>query len=116
MASSSMVSPLCTWLVAACMSVTCGKDQSQSSFLRSSAFASSSKRHGRWARTRRRALLSQCSGRGNGSAKNQDGSMISAFYGFGIQGLMASWLTFEPCKDYYSSKNCSLFGQNRSFS
>ncbi|PPS00212.1 hypothetical protein GOBAR_AA20448 [Gossypium barbadense] len=97
MASSSMVSPLCTWLVAACMSVTCGKDQSQSSFLRSSAFASSSKRHGRWARTRRRALLSQCSGRGNGSAKNQDGSMISAFYGFGIQGLMASWLTFEPC-------------------
>ncbi|KAK8291962.1 hypothetical protein V6Z11_D06G091000 [Gossypium hirsutum] len=116
MASSSMVSPLCTWLVAACMSVTCGKDQSQSSFLRSSAFASSSKRHGRWARTRRRALLSQCSGRGNGSTKNQDGSMISAFYGFGIQGLMASWLTFEPCNDYYSSKNCSLFGQNRSFS
>ncbi|GMI97865.1 ARABIDOPSIS BETA-KETOACYL-ACP SYNTHETASE 2, BETA-KETOACYL-ACP SYNTHETASE 2 [Hibiscus trionum] len=112
MASSSLATPLCTWLVAACMSVTCGKDQSQSSMLRSSA--SSSKRLGRWARTRRRALLSQCGG--GGSESNQNGGLISSFCGSGIQGLMASCLAFEPCNEYYSSKNSSLFGQNGSFS
>ncbi|KAK8477177.1 hypothetical protein V6N13_057972 [Hibiscus sabdariffa] len=115
MASSSLASPLCTWLVAACMSVTCGKDQSQSSMLRSSAYSSSSspKRLGRWARTRRRALLSQC---GGGSDSNQNGGLISSFCGSGIQGLMTSCLAFEPCDEYYSSKNSSLFGQNGSFS
>ncbi|KAL4296182.1 hypothetical protein GQ457_12G021770 [Hibiscus cannabinus] len=120
MASSSLASPLCTWLVAACMSVTCGKDQSQSSMLRSSAPSSSSspKRLGRWARTRRRALLSQCGGGGGGggSDSNQNGGLISSFCGSGIQGLMTSCLAFEPCDEYYSSKNSSLFGQNGSFS
>ncbi|GMJ07266.1 ARABIDOPSIS BETA-KETOACYL-ACP SYNTHETASE 2, BETA-KETOACYL-ACP SYNTHETASE 2 [Hibiscus trionum] len=115
MASSSLASPLCTWLVAACMSVTCGQDQSQSSMLRSSA-SSSSKRLGRWARTRRRALLSQCGGGGSGSDNNQNGGLISSFCGSGIQGLMTSCLAFEPCNEYYSSKNSSLFGQNGSFS
>ncbi|KAK8503197.1 hypothetical protein V6N13_025956 [Hibiscus sabdariffa] len=116
MASSSLASPLCTWLVAACMSVTCGKDQSQSSMLRSSAPSSSPKRLGRWARTRRRALLSQCGGGGGGSDSNQNGGLISSFCGSGIQGLMTSCLAFEPCDEYYSSKNSSLFGQNGSFS
>ncbi|KAE8664352.1 synthase I [Hibiscus syriacus] len=111
MASSSLASPLCMWLVAACMSVTCGKDQSQSSMLRSSA--SSSKRLGHWARTRRRALLSQC---GGGSDSNQNGGLISSLCGFGIQGLMTSCLAFEPCDEYYSSKNSGLFGQNGSLS
>ncbi|KAK8597639.1 hypothetical protein V6N13_095039 [Hibiscus sabdariffa] len=114
MASSSLTSPLCTWLVAACMSVTCGKDQSQPSILRSSP--PSSKRLGRWARTRRRALLSQCGGGGGGSDRNQNGGLISSFCGSGIQGLMTSCLAFEPCNEYYSSKNSSLFGQNGSFS
>ncbi|KAE8658012.1 synthase I [Hibiscus syriacus] len=113
MASSSLASPLCTWLVAACMSVTCGKDQYQSSMLRSSASSSSSKRLGRWARTRRRAPLSQCDGV---SDSNQNGGLISSFCGSGIQGLMTSCLAFEPCNEYYSSKNSSLFGQNGGFS
>ncbi|XP_021276195.1 3-oxoacyl-[acyl-carrier-protein] synthase II, chloroplastic-like [Herrania umbratica] len=116
MASSSVASPLCTWLVAACMSVTWGKDQSQSPMLHSSASSSSSsssKRLGRWARNRRKALISQCCG---GSTSNRNGGLISSFCGSSIQGLMASCLAFEPCNDYYSSKNGSLFGQNGSFS
>ncbi|KAE8689151.1 synthase I [Hibiscus syriacus] len=114
MASSSMASPLCTWLVAACMSVTCGKDQSQSSMLRlPTSSSSSSRRLGRWARTRRKALLSQ---RDGGSDSNLNGGLISSFCGSGIQGLMTSCLAFEPCDEYYSSKNSSLFGQNGGFS
>ncbi|XVE70748.1 hypothetical protein DITRI_Ditri10aG0095900 [Diplodiscus trichospermus] len=114
MASSSFASPLCTWLVAACMSVTCGKDQSRSSMLHSSPSPPfSSKRLGRWARNRRKALLSQCCG---GSTTNRDGRLISSFCGSSIQGLMTSCLAFGPCNDYYSSKNGSLFGQNGSFS
>ncbi|XP_022730990.1 3-oxoacyl-[acyl-carrier-protein] synthase II, chloroplastic-like [Durio zibethinus] len=109
MASSSLASSLCTWLVAACMSFTCGKDQSQSPMLHSSASSSaSSKRLGRWARNRRKALLFQTS--------NRDGGLISSFCGSSIQGLMTSCLAFEPCNDYYSSKNGSFFGQNKSFS
>ena len=114
MASSSLASPLCTWLVAACMSVPCGKDQPRSSMLNSSASASSSpKRLGRWARNRRKALLSQCCG---GSNCNRNGGSISSFCGSSIQGLMTSCLAFEPCNDFYSPKNGSLFGQNGSFS
>ncbi|XP_022750011.1 3-oxoacyl-[acyl-carrier-protein] synthase II, chloroplastic-like isoform X2 [Durio zibethinus] len=113
MASSSLVSPLCTWLVAACMSVTCGKDHSQSPMLHSSVSSSSSKRLGRRARNRRRALLSQFCG---GSTSSRDGSLVSLFCGSNIQGLMTSCLAFEPCNDYYSSKNGSFFGQNGNFS
>uniref|UniRef100_A0A0D2VIX0 beta-ketoacyl-[acyl-carrier-protein] synthase I n=2 Tax=Gossypium raimondii TaxID=29730 RepID=A0A0D2VIX0_GOSRA len=113
MASSSLASPLCTWLVAACMSVTYGKDQSRSPLFNSSASASSN-RLGRWARNRRKALLSQCCG--GGATPNKDVGLISSFRGSTIQGLMASCLAFEPCNDYYSSKNGSFFGQNGSFS
>lgn len=117
MASSSLTSPLCTWLVAACMSVTCGEDQSRSPMFYSSSSSSSSsassKRLGRWARNRRKALLSQCCG---GSTSNGERGLISSFCGSSIQGLMTSCLAFEPCNDYYSSKNGSFFGQNGSFS
>ncbi|XWS72306.1 hypothetical protein CRYUN_Cryun02cG0028600 [Craigia yunnanensis] len=115
MASSSLASPLCTWLVAACMSVTCGEDPSRSPMLHSSASvsSSSSKRLGRWARNRRKAFISQCCG---GSTSNRDRDLISSFCGSSIQGVMTSCLAFEPCNDYYSSKNASFFGQNGSFS
>ncbi|KAE8676121.1 synthase I [Hibiscus syriacus] len=111
MASSSLANPLCTWLVAACVSVTFGKDQSRSPLL--SGSASSNSRLGRWARNRRKALLSKCCG---GSATNKDAGLISSFRGSNIQGLMASCLSFEPCNEYYSSKNGSFFGQNGTFS
>ncbi|XVF88940.1 hypothetical protein PTKIN_Ptkin19aG0091500 [Pterospermum kingtungense] len=98
--SSSLASPLC----GSCMSssVTCGKDQSQSSvllqysslFASSSSSPSSSKRLDRWARNRRKlALASQC-----------------------CSGSTSSCLAFEPCNGFYSSKNGSFFGQNGSFS
>ncbi|GFS38496.1 fatty acid biosynthesis 1 [Actinidia rufa] len=82
MAASSVV---CSWLVAACMSIACEKDQpmmNPSSMLQSSP----SKRWSRWSRKRRLS-----------------------------SGLMSSYLAFEPCDEYYSSKGiCSsdFFGDN----
>ncbi|KAK9275679.1 hypothetical protein L1049_022946 [Liquidambar formosana] len=105
MATSTVASPLCTWLVAACMSVTCDKDHST----RPSLFQSS-KRVSRWARSRRRrVVLSECS-------TEFPRGLISSFCGSSIQGLMSSCLAFEPCNEYYSSKGLSsslaLFGDN----
>ncbi|GMP26422.1 hypothetical protein CsSME_00002862 [Camellia sinensis var. sinensis] len=54
MAASSVV---CTWLVAACMSVACEKDQQQQPMMMMMN-QSSSKRFSRWARKRR--VLSKC--------------------------------------------------------
>ncbi|XP_041008099.1 3-oxoacyl-[acyl-carrier-protein] synthase II, chloroplastic-like [Juglans microcarpa x Juglans regia] len=105
MAASSMTSPLCTWLVAACMSVTCGADHSTCP-----SMFSSSKRQSKWARSRTR-VLSKC------SSEFQRG-LISSLCGSSIQGLMSSCLAFEPCHEYYSSKGLSstgfssLFGSN----
>ncbi|KAG2712728.1 hypothetical protein I3843_04G130300 [Carya illinoinensis] len=105
MAASSMTSPLCTWLVAACMSVTCGADHSTCP-----SMFSSSKRHSKWTRSRTR-VLSKC------SSEFQRG-LISSLCGSSIQGLMSSCLAFEPCHEYYSSKGLSstgfssLFGSN----
>ncbi|XP_039027822.1 3-oxoacyl-[acyl-carrier-protein] synthase II, chloroplastic-like [Hibiscus syriacus] len=110
MASSSIKSPLCTWLVAPCVS---GKDQSRSPLFDLSGSVSSSNKLGRGARNRRKALLSKCCG---GSVTNKDVGLISSFIGSTIQGLMISCLVFEPCNEYYSSKNGGFFGQNRSFS
>ncbi|GMJ15738.1 ARABIDOPSIS BETA-KETOACYL-ACP SYNTHETASE 2, BETA-KETOACYL-ACP SYNTHETASE 2 [Hibiscus trionum] len=107
MASSSPASPLCTWLVAACVSVTSGNDHSRSPLL--SGSVSSNTRLGRWARNRKKALLSKCCG--GGTSTNKDAGLISSF-----RGSMASCLVFEPCNEYYSSKNENFFGQNGSFS
>ncbi|THG05144.1 hypothetical protein TEA_012950 [Camellia sinensis var. sinensis] len=102
MAASSVV---CTWLVAACMSVTCEKDQQQQPVMMMMN-QSSSKRFSRWARKRR--VLSKCRA---GCSEIPKGRLISS----GIQGLMSSHLPFEPCDEYYSSKGlCSsdFFGDN----
>ncbi|XP_010273891.1 PREDICTED: 3-oxoacyl-[acyl-carrier-protein] synthase II, chloroplastic-like isoform X2 [Nelumbo nucifera] len=104
MAASSVASPLCTWLVAACMSVAYEKEYS----LKPSSFQSS-KRLSRWAM--RRKLVSKCSAGGH----DFPGNLISAFCGSSIQGLMSSCLAFEPCEEYYSSKGLSslaFFGDN----
>ncbi|THG20223.1 hypothetical protein TEA_022695 [Camellia sinensis var. sinensis] len=102
MAASSVV---CTWLVAACMSVACEKDQQQQPMMMMMN-QSSSKRFSRWARKRR--VLSKCRA---GCSEIPKGRLISS----GIQGLMSSYLPFEPCDEYYSSKGlCSsdFFGDN----
>ncbi|OVA08036.1 Beta-ketoacyl synthase [Macleaya cordata] len=105
MAASSMASPLCTWLVAACMSVSCDENSVKSSMFQPQ------KRLNRWARRKR--VLSKCSGGGREEFRN---GLVSAFCGSSFQGLMSSCLAFEPCEEYYSSKGMSssltLFGDN----
>ncbi|RYR77293.1 hypothetical protein Ahy_A01g001737 isoform B [Arachis hypogaea] len=90
-AASSMASPLCTWLVAACMSVTCHADRAGTpkAALRSSK------------RSRRTKALPP-----NTSQLNM--RLISSLYGSSIQGLISS---FEPCDDYCNTHNAfsSLF-------
>ncbi|XP_044464695.1 3-oxoacyl-[acyl-carrier-protein] synthase II, chloroplastic-like [Mangifera indica] len=86
--SASFTSPLCTWLVAACMSFTCQKDPHQPTLLL--PHPSGDRRLGR-----RRKVLSKCSG---AAGFNR----ISSFCGSSIQGLITS---LEPCNEYYSSKS-----------
>ncbi|KAK4266061.1 hypothetical protein QN277_027034 [Acacia crassicarpa] len=99
MATSSMASPLCTWLVAACMSLGCEADRSRSpySFHCSKKMIRSS---------RRRKVGSKCA---SGSSEFNRGA-ISSSYGSSIQGLMSSCLAFEPCDEYSSSKSLSSLG------
>ncbi|KAK1377873.1 Beta-ketoacyl-[acyl-carrier-protein] synthase I [Heracleum sosnowskyi] len=86
-ATSSM---MCTWFVAACMSVTCDNDHHQQPPILS----------GRRCTSRRRRLLS---GGGGVCRRSQlASSLIPAWCGSSsIQGLMSS---LEPCNEYYSSK------------
>ncbi|KAK3213344.1 hypothetical protein Dsin_018050 [Dipteronia sinensis] len=93
--SASFTSPLCTWLVAACMSFTCERDPQQLPVLR--PCNSSSKRLSR----RKKIVSKYCGGSGQ---LNLNGSLVSSFCGSSIQGLMSSYLPFEPCNEYYSSK------------
>ncbi|XP_057976220.1 3-oxoacyl-[acyl-carrier-protein] synthase II, chloroplastic-like [Malania oleifera] len=106
MAASAVASPLCTWLLATCMSMACEKDHP----VRSSLFQSP-RRLSQWAR--RRKLVPKCISAG---AVDFSGGLISSFCGPSIQNLMSSCLAFEPCKEYYSSKGLSsslaFFGEN----
>lgn len=93
MAASALASPLCTWqLVAACMSVTFEED----SLTRVSMFHSS-KKLSPWAR--RKKLVSKCISRGGADFAS---NMLS--YGFGIQNIMSSGLSLDPCNEYNNSK------------
>uniref|UniRef100_A0A8F9R5F1 beta-ketoacyl-[acyl-carrier-protein] synthase I n=1 Tax=Delphinium elatum TaxID=46247 RepID=A0A8F9R5F1_9MAGN len=89
MTSLSVASPLCTWLVAACMSAPSEKD---------SLSVFQSRKSGR------RKVRSACRRRSNGG-------VVSAFCGPGVQGLMSCCLGFEPCEEYWSSKGL-LFGEH----
>jgi len=93
-----VASPLCTWLVAACMSVSSEKDQ----FWKPASNFQSSKLMGRSGR--RRKAITKCN---SGSLMN--GSVMNS-----------SWHTcfgFEPCEEYYKSEGLSasfssLFAEN----
>ncbi|KAF3451994.1 hypothetical protein FNV43_RR08090 [Rhamnella rubrinervis] len=64
MAASSLTSPLCNWLVAACISARYEQDHR---LMRSSTFHSP-KRPSHWSLRRRKKLLPKCSNNGGGSA------------------------------------------------
>ncbi|KAL7591578.1 hypothetical protein Lser_V15G32789 [Lactuca serriola] len=98
---ASASSLVCTWIVAACMSVSCQNDQ-HPSLLSSKPQATNT----RWARKRR--LLSKC----NASA-SANANANTSFPGFGrltatntIEGFMSSCLS--PCDRYNSSNGFSL--------
>ncbi|KAI4344644.1 hypothetical protein L6164_011846 [Bauhinia variegata] len=99
MATSSLASPFCTWLVAACMSVACDSDRS-----RSPSMFQYSKKMSKW--SSRRKFMTKCASR----SSEFNRGLISSIYGSSIQGLISSCLAFEPCDEYYSSKSPSSFG------
>lgn len=101
MVASSVASPLCTWLVAACMSVSNEKDQ----FWKGSSDFQSSKLLGR--SSRRRKSIDKCSSRSLGSSVN----------GYGMLSSWHACFGFEPCEEYYKSEGLSasfssLFAEN----
>ncbi|XP_057505221.1 3-oxoacyl-[acyl-carrier-protein] synthase II, chloroplastic-like [Actinidia eriantha] len=108
MPASSLASPLCTWLVASCMSCACEKDQAvKSPFL----FQSPNWRS-RLDR-RRKVMATQCGNGGGVGGLSLSCGLISCWCGSGIQNLMS---TFAPCEDYYNSSkwfsSLALFGEN----
>lgn len=95
--AASAASPLCTWLVAACMSVSCDKDRPARSAT------------GRWARKKKSAVVAM-GGMGMGGRDSAGMALVSSFCGSGFQGLMSS---LEPCPEFYNSRAASpFFGEN----
>ncbi|KAH6779176.1 fatty acid biosynthesis 1 [Perilla frutescens var. hirtella] len=86
MAASSVV---CSWLVAACMSVACGNDSSVSML---STTSSNPSRLSKWAVRRRKRAIASCA------------PQLS-----GIRNLMSSCLAFEPCDRFNESSSTSEF-------
>ncbi|KAF9615054.1 hypothetical protein IFM89_021625 [Coptis chinensis] len=116
----SVTSPLCTWLVAACMSVPTDKD---SSFFKTCSSLNSQRRLSRYVRRKRGVVVSSSSlsaCNNTSSSNNGEGGLISSFCGSSFQGLMTSCLAFEPCQEYYNnsykglSNGFSLFGSRTS--
>ncbi|GAB2291557.1 Protein TRANSPORT INHIBITOR RESPONSE 1 [Dionaea muscipula] len=97
MAAYTVAPPLCTWLVAACMSVGCERDQKGCSM-------PGSTRSKRWARKMRAGVAERL----NVNAQMSKG-FISSICGSSIQGLMSSCLAFEPCNEFYSSRGQSSY-------
>ncbi|KAJ8767453.1 hypothetical protein K2173_017497 [Erythroxylum novogranatense] len=81
--TASLSSPLCTWLVAACMSVTCAQDDSR--------HALPTTKLRRWSRRR-------CSASSTTAVSSSNNSVALS-----IQGFTSSCLAFEPCSRYYAS-------------
>ncbi|XP_071901287.1 3-oxoacyl-[acyl-carrier-protein] synthase II, chloroplastic-like isoform X1 [Coffea arabica] len=104
MMASSVASPLCTWLVAACMSASCEKDH----FLKLPSIFRCSRRLSRSAR-RRKVVVPQFLNAGGAG-------LVSSFCASGIQNWLNSCLTFEPCEEYYNSEglasSLSCFSEN----
>ncbi|CAN0839541.1 3-oxoacyl-[acyl-carrier-protein] synthase II, chloroplastic [Linum grandiflorum] len=102
--STSFSSPLCTWLVAACMSVTCDKDHRSNSHAFHSSF-STSKLTTTTSR-RRKLLLSKCNAASSpavATSHSLSSRFVSSICGSSFQDLMNSCLAFEPCSHYYTS-------------
>uniref|UniRef100_A0A2P2MR79 beta-ketoacyl-[acyl-carrier-protein] synthase I n=1 Tax=Rhizophora mucronata TaxID=61149 RepID=A0A2P2MR79_RHIMU len=111
---ASVSSPLCSWLVAACMSVTRDKEHSTAS----DAFHASPSSNRRSSR-RRKTLFSKCNsvtsksnsttafgvglGGGGGGCQSLSSCLSSSFRGSSLQGSMSSCLAFEPCSHYYAA-------------
>ncbi|KAJ6742642.1 POLYKETIDE SYNTHASE-RELATED [Salix viminalis] len=100
--SSSLSSPLCTWLVAACMTVTCSKE-SKHALSPPSSTASN--------RSRRRKAATAAALKCNSNSKYNNYSSGMSGAGSSLQGLMSSCLAFEPCSHYYASNG--LLRSNR---
>ncbi|CAL1413870.1 unnamed protein product [Linum trigynum] len=100
--STSFSSPLCTWLVAACMSVTCGSQDHRTS---AHAFRSSSSSSSKLTTSRRRKpLLSKCNASSVAASSHSLSSrFVASLCGSRFQDLMNSCLAFEPCSQYYTS-------------
>ncbi|XP_010047453.2 3-oxoacyl-[acyl-carrier-protein] synthase II, chloroplastic [Eucalyptus grandis] len=103
MAASMAASPLCTWLVAACTSVSWENELKANPFQGSRRLSK---------RLKRKVLSKCCSDTSNGqSTISPVSGLISSFCGSSIQGLMSSCLAFEPCSDHYRCNGLSsLFG------
>lgn len=104
MAGYSVAAPLCTWLVAACVTASGGKEGSLAA-----PAVGEARRLSRSARRRRAAALRV-------EARDSSGGLMSALRGSGIQGLMSSCLAFEPCAEFYGSKGASAFFGESGFS
>ncbi|KAB5552473.1 hypothetical protein DKX38_009784 [Salix brachista] len=100
--SGSLSSPLCTWLVAACMTVTCSKE-SKHALSPPSSTASN--------RSRRRKAATAAALKCNSNSKYNNYSSGMSGAGSSLQGLMSSCLAFEPCSHYYASNG--LLRSNR---
>ncbi|CAI9293135.1 unnamed protein product [Lactuca saligna] len=96
---ASASSLVCTWIVAACMSVSCQNDQ-HPSLLSSKPQATNT----RWARKRR--LLSKCNASANANANTSFPGVGRSTATNTIEGFMSSCLS--PCDRYNSSNGFSL--------
>ncbi|KAI3430092.1 Beta-ketoacyl-[acyl-carrier-protein] synthase I [Psidium guajava] len=100
MVASMAASPLCTWLVAACTSVSFENELKTNPFQCSRRLSK---------RLKRKVLSKCCSDTSN--AQSPISGSLSSFCGSSMQGLMSSCLAFEPCSDYYRCNGLSsLFG------
>lgn len=89
-------SVVCSWLMAACMSVACENESSNSISIKSSNLSLSS-RFTKWAARKRKRVLpiSKCN------------PEIST-----IRHLMSSCLSFEPCDNFYKATSSPFFSGN----
>ncbi|KAJ9190432.1 hypothetical protein P3X46_001636 [Hevea brasiliensis] len=87
MAVSSLSSPLCSWFLAVCMSMTCKED---------SSIFQSPKRMTK--KSRRKKLI---------GSVHYSQNLFSSFQVSSMHSLMSSCLSFEPCEVFYNSNRSS---------
>lgn len=109
MGVSTSAAPICTWLVAECMSVTCDKNHSVKS---SSTFQPL--RRLKFFPRRKKHMVSGYSNFGDSSFAPSN--LTSSIYGSRIENLMSSYLSIDHCKNYFNCKmlyaSLAFFGEN----